>query len=350
MHVLRLLLFPLTPIYALIVWTRNRLYDWGVLTSKSFDIPRIVIGNLAVGGTGKSPMTEYVLKLVQDQFKVATLSRGYGRKTRGFRYVEPNSSAVEVGDEPLQFKKKFPKITVAVSEDRCFGIAQLQAEHNLILLDDAFQHRKLKPSFSILLFDYNSCLKPLLLLPTGSYRDLLQESRRASFLIITKTPSSASVDEKKRIHAKITQYNKSAFFAFSSIKYGTLKALYTHTEKKVPLRNKTILLLTGIANPAPLKSYLIESGAEIDHLAFPDHYAFSLADIQSLRDRYHNIPLSNKIIITTEKDAQRLSQECFASLLGALPIFYIPIEAAFSPEDEPMLQHNILKEIKIASR
>lgn len=195
-RIIRWILLPLSLIYQLLVWVRNQLYDRGVLRSRRFDIPTIVVGNLIVGGAGKSPMTEYLIRLLADKYRVATLSRGYGRRTKGFRLVAVDSGASEVGDEPLQFKRKFPQITVAVSEDRCAGIDQLRETHDLITLDDAYQHRRLQPGLSLLLFDYASLQQNRMLLPTGNYRDNFSAVKRADAIVITKCPSN--LDNLKR--------------------------------------------------------------------------------------------------------------------------------------------------------
>src|SRR5690606_9030671 len=203
MAYLRMLLLPFSLLYGLAIWIRNRLYDWGWLRSVAFDKSVIVVGNLAVGGTGKSPMTEYLIRLLSSHGRVATLSRGYGRKTRGFMEVAPEDTAQRTGDEPLQFKRKFPDITVAVDEDRVDGVSRLiETGHDIIVLDDAFQHRALRPGLAILLFDFHAMGKPKWLLPAGDYRDAFGERRRADVMVVTKTPPGSTATEKNRIRQR----------------------------------------------------------------------------------------------------------------------------------------------------
>lgn len=312
------------------IWIRNRLFDIQILKSKSYPIPTIVIGNLAVGGTGKSPMTEFIIKLLQNKRQVATLSRGYGRKTKGFRYVEVSSMADEVGDEPLQFKNKFPAITVAVCEDRCFGVETLMDKHDVIVLDDAFQHRKLKPEFSILLFEFTSCLHPMFVLPMGNFRDLSGESSRADIIVVTKTPLYATQKEKELIKKNLIEKSGNTKIFFTSIVYGEAVPI---TKKSIEISSHTdVLLLTGIANPQPLLSYLEPLVKGIEHLSYSDHYAFKINDILLLKQRFERITNDAKVIVTTEKDAQRLRTPDFLDILRDIPIVYIPIAVNFEDD------------------
>ncbi|SFS74301.1 tetraacyldisaccharide 4'-kinase [Sphingobacterium wenxiniae] len=320
MRIIRWILLPFSLLYALIVWLRNRFYDIGILKSQSFPLPIVVIGNLAVGGTGKSPMTEHILRLISPLRNIAVLSRGYGRKTKGFRKVEVSSTAGEVGDEPLQIKRKFPQNTVVVCEDRCIGIEKIRRKHEGILLDDAFQHRKLRPSFSILLFDFASLQHVILPLPTGNFRDCLHESKRADLVVITKCPNKVDGDTRFQLQAKLHKYTQAPIF-FSTIAYENPindrgEQLHLHE-----LQQKGILLITGIANPLPLLSHIEPMASSLKHIAYPDHHAFSASDIEKIKHSYDSIPTDNKLILTTEKDFQRLPEE----LKIQSPIFYIPI-------------------------
>lgn len=320
--VLRLLLFPFTLIYACIIYLRNKLYDIGVLKSqKHTDVYTIVIGNLAIGGTGKSPTLEYLVRLLKNYYKLATLSRGYGRKTKGFLHVHTDSSVREVGDEPLQFKKKFPQLTVAVCENRNQGIEQLKKDSNIIILDDAFQHRKLTPDFAILLFDYNSLLTPIIPLPTGNFRDIMSQSQRAQLILVTKAPKENSNSQREEIKRKIRKYSQAPIF-FSKIKYGELMDPLRLSHGKISnIQMSHILLLTGIANPSPLYNFLSESNHLIYHLSYRDHYDFQEKDYEVIRNTYHKLP-EPRLIITTEKDIQRIN----TNLLIGIPIYYIPIQ------------------------
>ena len=335
MLLLRWLLLPFSLLYAGITWLRNRLYDQGVLKSRSFDLPVVIIGNLAVGGTGKSPMTEHILRIVKDSLQVAVLSRGYGRRTKGFRYVETSSLADEVGDEPLQIKRKFANTTVAVCENRCYGVDKLKSQHQAILLDDAYQHRQLTPSFAILLFDYASMLKPMLSLPTGNFRDSLIESKRAQLIVITKCPEMIPDETKSAIKARLAKYSEARLF-FSRISYQSMVNAQGTTVTNEELSDKAILLLTGIANPKPLNDFIQPLAAKVYPLVYSDHHPFTSNDIKYIQEKFDAISHSNKIILTTEKDYQRLPTD----ISKKYPIFYIPIqqEILFN-EGEIFAQH-----------
>ncbi|MBE8712948.1 tetraacyldisaccharide 4'-kinase [Sphingobacterium hungaricum] len=322
MAALRWLLLPFSALYASILWIRNKLYDIQLFKSREFAIPTIVVGNLVVGGAGKSPMVEYLISLLKDSKKVATLSRGYGRKTKGFALVHTASTADEVGDEPLQFKRKFPEITVAVCEDRCFGVEQLEQNHDVIILDDAFQHRKLKPKFSILLFDFESLLSFGMPLPTGNFRDLMSQTRRADCIVITKCPSAISENEKRKIEHKIKRYSNSPIF-YSKISY-----LPIHSAKRnvleTDLSNTSILLFTGIANPKPLLEYLTPISKSVEHVRFSDHHAFEESDFDKIKKAFDSLANPEKIILTTEKDFQRIPSSVFSQF----PLYIQPIQQA----------------------
>jgi len=319
MRLVRWLLLPVSPVYAALAWLRNRLYDHDVLKSRSFRIPVIVVGNLAVGGTGKSPMTEYLLQMVGTSRRVAVLSRGYGRKTRGFRYVNAFSSAEEVGDEPLQIKRKFPESTVVVCGDRCRAIEQIQDTHDAVLLDDAFQHRKLRPSFAVLLFDFRSLRRAMLPLPAGNFRDGMRESHRADVIVVTKCPPDVDPETRFAIQAKLRQYSQAPVF-FSEISYRNLVGPTGQIRDLETLKERDVLLITGIANPAPLLSFLASKARSIRHLRYPDHHAFSGTDLARIRHAS-----ADKLILTTEKDFQRLPEE----LKRGFSVFYVPIGQHF---------------------
>lgn len=320
LNFIRYLLLPFSVIYTTITWSRNKLYDLNLLKSKSFNIPIVVVGNLAVGGTGKSPMVEYILRVVNPLLKVTVLSRGYGRKTKGFRYVHETDEAIHVGDEPLQIKRKFKDNTVVVCENRIRAIEKIKGETDAVLLDDAYQHRKLKPTFSILLFDYHSLNKPIITLPTGNFRDTLLQSKRANIIVITKSPSEINDAKKRYILNRLKKHTNAPVF-FSEIAY---QSLLTPSKKETDIRfflDSHVILLTGIANPAPLYTYLLEKVRSITPIKFPDHHDFSKIDLLKIEHLFDNLP-SKKIIITTEKDIQRLPQD----FVTKLPIYYIPIQ------------------------
>lgn len=329
MKLFRLLLFPFSLVYGLGVVARNLAFDLGVMKSREFELPVISVGNLAVGGSGKSPMTEYLVRLLKDKHKVATLSRGYGRKSSGFRFVEANSSSAESGDEPLQFKRKFNNITVAVCENRVAGIKKLEADHDVIILDDAYQHRALRAGLSILLFDYNTIFKFRVLLPAGDLREPVWEKNRADLLVVTKTPPGLDQADRQEILSIIKPRNLQEVF-FSYLVYGNLKPLDPTMEERDFISVKVdteIVLLTGIANPALLLSEIGGYTQHIIHHNYPDHHNFTKKNISKLVQSFNALFADDKLIITTEKDAQRLSSGEVKELLKGLPVYYVPVEA-----------------------
>lgn len=330
MQLLRWLLLPFTILYTLIIWVRNKLYDLNILTSKTFDIKTIVIGNLAVGGAGKSPLTQKLIAHFKNKYQLATLSRGYGRKTKGFRLVQVDDLVENVGDEPLQFKKNFPDISISVDEDRAEGIEILSKDHNLILLDDAYQHRKVKPTSSILVFEYQSILEPIILLPTGQYRDTFDQTKRADLILISKCPDYIPFENKLKIQEKIRKQNSSAGIFYSRIGYKKWIPL-NNTESDQPISRKNILLVTGIANPKPLVQHLNSQGIKIEHLKFADHHQFDDFDYKVITGRFEKLnDKKDAILLTTEKDAQRLD----LNKLKDIPAFYIPIDIVIENETE----------------
>ncbi len=333
-RLLRWLLLPISLLYGLVVWIRNVLYDTGIWSSKSYPVRSIVIGNLAVGGSGKTPMTECLIRWFDGEYKIATLSRGYGRKTTGFRDVHINDDAVSTGDEPLQFKRKFPHLTVAVCEDRRTGMEILLEDHDLILLDDAFQHRKVSASCNILLFEYASLLRPIIPLPTGNFRDLLPQAKRAHIIVITKIPKDISAQQRTQITNKLRKHSNAPIY-FASIAYGAPKALSKQSNSainsSVNLYDKQVLLVTGIANPAPLLDYVQQEAKYVESIAFPDHHLFTKADYERIQSAYAALAAKeDTVLVTTEKDAQRLSLHS----LPNIPCYYIPITFAFDQEEQ----------------
>ena len=344
MAYLRLLLLPFSLLYGLVIWLRNRFYDWGVIRSISFDKATIVVGNLAVGGTGKSPMTEYLVRLLSERYQVATLSRGYGRKTRGFRMVDTGDTAMLCGDEPLQFKRKFPQVTVAVDEDRVEGVGRLiQSGHEAIVLDDAFQHRALRPGLAILLFDYGTLKRPKWLLPAGDYRDSFHERRRADVMVVTKTLPTATEAEKNRIRHTLS-VTPDVPILFSYIGYGALTPVLQGRGGDAAVLSKDIaaLLVTGIANPTPLYDYLRAQVSEVVQIHYADHHQYTASDIRKVISRFSVMGNPLKLIVTTEKDAQRLMAPELSHLLAELPLYMVPIHVRFDQKDDDTLRQLVL--------
>ncbi len=328
--VIRFLLFPFSLLYGLAVVIRNALFDAGWLSARKFDIPVISIGNLVAGGTGKSPMTEYLVRMLKDRVSLAVLSRGYGRTTDGFRLVEVSTPAEIGGDEPVQMKQKFPSVTIAVAEKRVEGIERLQANHQLILLDDAFQHRWVQPGFSILLFDYSTVYAPQFLLPSGNLREPMSGKKRAQVLVVTKTPELLASEEQERLRKRLNPAPHQHLF-FSWLRYGDLTALYGgKTMLWSDLSSATeVLLITGIANPAPLLEKIRKVCPNVIHYRYPDHHTFSTKNIVKLASAG-----AGKLIITTEKDAQRLRSPALLPLVRHLPIWYLPVQAELHGNSE----------------
>jgi tetraacyldisaccharide 4'-kinase len=328
MKTLRWLLFPFSLLYGLVVIIRNWCYDGGILKSRKFKLPVISVGNLDVGGAGKSPMTEYLVNLLKNDYKLATLSRGYGRKTKGFLTVTTNSTVDQVGDEPLQFKHKFPDITVVVCEKRVKGIKELTHTHGLVLMDDAYQHRAVKPGLSILLFDYNRINEPHLLLPAGNMREPFSGRWRADIIIISKCPEQLPPAEQQMIAEKIRPLPYQTLF-FTSIIYRALRDLDGKKSDIVLDDATTVFLLTGIANSKPLVQHICKYTSKFIHHNYPDHHRFSLKNISKLADEFSACGAQKKVIITTEKDAQRLVEHELFSLVKTLPFLVMPIQVQF---------------------
>ncbi len=320
----RWLLFPFSILYAAVVLLRNWAYDNQLYNSTSFHFPVIIIGNLSVGGTGKSPMTEYVLRLIKPHLNIAVLSRGYGRRTKGFRYVDIHDSAELTGDEPLQIKRKFPDATVIVCENRVRGIEQVQGQVDAVLLDDAYQHRKLRPSFSILLLDYESLQHPILPLPTGNFREMLPACKRADTIVITKCPDTVPAQMKFSIESRFRKYTSVPLF-YTKIGYQKLQMKNGLLLDDTQLGDTVALVVTGIAKPQPLVSYLKPKFKEIIHLSFRDHHQFSPDDLDKISQTFQHIDSLQKVMITTEKDLQRLP----SSFVDQHPLYFLPIDQVF---------------------
>ncbi len=300
------------------------------------------MGNLAVGGAGKSPMTEYIIRLLKADYKIATLSRGYRRTSKGFLLVNETSTVEQAGDEPLQFKRKFPEITVAVCESRVAGIEALKDNHDLVILDDAYQHRAAKPGFSLLLFDYNQLFKWQWYLPTGNLRESLAGRARADVIVITKTPAELKNEEKEKIIKRIKPLPEQEIF-FSYVDYGNLEPAEAKESRSLTsLRaGTTVFLLTGIANADPLVKELKKYTSEVRHHEYPDHHQFTRKNILKLVQAFKEDAGNDKIIVTTEKDYQRLRFAGGFELLEGLPVYYLPVVSKLHPPSQKL--DNLIK-------
>ena len=324
----RVLLLPFALIYGFIVWLRNWLYDKQIKSSTSFGLPIICVGNLSIGGTGKSPMVEYLVLHLKNLYKVATLSRGYKRKTAGYALASEHTTAIDIGDEPMQFYRKFPDVPIAVGEQRILAIPQLlhdKPETQVIILDDAFQHRAIKAGFNILLTDCGNLFTRDFYLPTGDLRDLQSSYKRADVIVVTKCRPDLSEEEKEEIITEIDPLPHQQVF-FAAIAYGTIYHIIRNTFGYIDEETE-VLLITGIANPKPLKKYLEEHIHTYQMMQFNDHHIFSIDDWREIKKRFESIEEKKKIILTTEKDAMRLKK--FEQEIDGMPFYVLPIEHKF---------------------
>lgn len=281
---LKIPLYPLSLLYGLVMWIRNRFYDKGLLTAVEFDIPVIAAGNLSVGGTGKTPHVEYMIRLLKDQFKTATLSRGYNRRSSGYLLADEHSTAADIGDEPMQFHAKYPDIKVCVGEERMLAIPQLlgdEPEMEVILLDDAFQHRSVKPGMNIMITEYNRLFTRDHVVPFGRLREGRSGYKRANCIIVSKCPPDMSLAEKAALEKEINPLPYQRLF-FTTLQYGTLFDMTTGQPVNVS-PSATVLLACGIARPEPLLEKLQQQFSKVYLLAFPDHYYYSEKDLAKIK-------------------------------------------------------------------
>lgn len=325
MKLLRLALLPFSIVYGSVLWIRNKLYDWGILPSKKVDIKTIIVGNLALGGTGKTPFIEYLIHLFP-QRHIGVLSRGYGRKTTGTVFAEPHSTAEEIGDEPLQLVRKFPEITLCVESNRLKGIDAIKAQNpeiEFIILDDALQHRRLQGGFNVLLTTYQKPFFRDYYIPTGSLRDHKVRANHADVIVVTKSPANISNSERHRIESKIQYLKKPVFF--SGIEYGKYESL--SASKKLDSYTR-YAAVSGIANPSLFIEKVSSEFILEKHFEFPDHHAFTERNIQEFRDFIGNFAGENVAFLTTEKDAMRLIKYEKELRSSGLHFFYLPLKVA----------------------
>ena len=324
----RYLLFPFSLIYGAVILLRNFLFDKNILKSASFNFPLICVGNLAVGGTGKTPMTEYLATLLKKKYKTATLSRGYKRKTKGFAIAGANTTAIDIGDEPMQFHQKFPDVAVAVGEERLVAIPQLlhdRPETEVIILDDAFQHRSVKAGLNILLTEYGNLYSRDLMMPAGDLRDVKSSHKRADIIIVTKCRADMPVSEKEAIEKSLDILPHQKLF-FTEILYAQPYHLFNKSFGNIS-HATDLLLVTGIANPKPLMNFITGHVHSYEMLRYADHHIFTSTDLKDIKKHFNNLPENERIILTTEKDAVRL--EKFRADLADFPVYVLPVKHSF---------------------
>ena len=347
-----LFLYPISLLYGFIVGFRHMLFNVQILNSKEFKIPIISVGNITVGGTGKTPHIEYLAGLLKREFRIATLSRGYKRKTRGFLEVSVNSTTREVGDEPLQILNNHPDITVAVDENRVHGIEKLisnkEKNYQAILLDDAYQHMYVKPGMSILLIDYNRPLWEDFLLPYGNLREREHHKDRANVVIVTKMHSEIKPIERRILEKDLKLFPYQTLY-FTTIKYKNpvilFEGKFSATQFSFVKNKYHIILITGIACPDELLKHVKRFSLSITHLSFKDHHIFKEKDIKKIADTFNSVS-GEKVLITTEKDSLRLREAPNKNLIEDLPAFYIPIEIDFLYGDKNRFNKQITEYVR----
>ena len=350
MRVLRFILLPVSLLYAAGTLIRNFLYDVGIFSSRSYPFPLINVGNLAAGGTGKSPHVEYLLRILSTEYHFTTLSRGYGRKNSGFEEVQTTSTFVECGDEPVMIKSNFPKVHIFVDGNRRRGIREIQKKYpetQGIILDDAFQHRSVTPGLNILLTDYSRLYIQDFVLPTGYLREPKRGASRADIVVVTKCPDIFSPVDARAIRKRLRVKPYQSVY-FSYIKYSELEPVYSTTPPfQGKLNNQlSVLLFTGIAKPGNLYYKIKNSVKEVQHLRFSDHHAFGISDINRITSGFESLKGDRKIILTTEKDSIRMQLPGIREILESYPIYYLPIEVAFHGKDQQDFKERIINYVE----
>jgi tetraacyldisaccharide 4'-kinase len=341
----RKLLLPFSWLYGLITSVRNYFYDKGLFKSVEFNIPVICVGNLNTGGTGKTPHVEYIVELLRNKYLVATLSRGYGRKSKGFLLTEADMSAELTGDEPLQFAMKYHDIKAAVGENRVEAIKEIVAKFpdlKTIIMDDGFQHRAVNPGLSVLLTDYSKLFINDYLLPAGNLRESKEGYKRANLIIVTKCPNMSNDERKNIIHGISPLQGQQVLF--SRLRYNDPVSFKTGMNpiKLIELNNYDVLLLTGIANPESIIDFLKDKVKGVHPFSFPDHRLYTRSDLKQVEEKFNNIANRQKIILTTEKDFMKLKGKETVDLTENLPYYYIPVKVEFDESDKKIMDKKIL--------
>ncbi len=340
---LKTLLMPVALLYGAGVSLRDFLYRRGVLKPSVFNLPILSVGNLSVGGTGKTPHVEYLIRLLKDYLEVATLSRGYGRKSEGYQQVLPGQRADQTGDEPLLYKRKYPQVSVAVSESRALAIPRMimeQPELQVILLDDAFQHRAVTPGLSILLTEYGAPFTRDFLLPAGRLREWRQGYRRADIIIVTKCPEKLTPEERQAMTVEINPLPHQKLF-FSTYRHGN-PYFFFQSEYQTQLQpDWQVLLVCGLARTNFLVEYLENKVDTVSLLGYEDHHYYGPEDMEQIKTYFDRLDSKQKLILTTEKDAVRLEAHRDFILKHKLPLFILPVQVEFLDGDGPLFNETI---------
>lgn len=351
-------LLPLAALYRIGVTVRNKLFDWGLLRTQSFPLPVISVGNITVGGTGKTPHTEYLIRQLEADYRVAVLSRGYKRKSKGFVLADAHTPIEQIGDEPYQMAHKFPQIHMAVDADRCNGIrcltdGRITPLPEVIILDDAFQHRYVKPGLSILLIDYNRPIWKDQILPAGRLREPQNGKRRADLIIVSKCPPHLSSEEQEQLRNQIAPHSGQEVY-FTTLAYGKLRPLFTKEMLDKPLdslhADEQILLVTGIASPAAIIHELQKYVKQIIPQTFPDHHHFTKTDMEGIYKAFVKLPEHKRLIIVTEKDAARLTDNLLLNEELKPYIYVLPVEVSFLANQQQMFHQNLIRYVTENSR
>jgi tetraacyldisaccharide 4'-kinase len=342
LFLIRIILLPLSLLYALGILLRNTLYDWKIFSITEFDIPIISIGNITIGGTGKTPHIDYLISLLKDKYQIAVLSRGYNRLSKGFQLINEKAEVSRAGDESRMLKNKFPDVMVAVDESRINGIhklRELNPKLQVVLLDDAFQHRSVKAGLSIVLIDYNQNVFDDYLLPAGRLRENINALKRADIIIISKTPEFLK-DEQRTVFINKLNLEKDQRIYFSHIKYGDLISL-NDKKKAMPVSNfkeYDCILISGIAQSKPLEAFIQSKFKSFQHLKYRDHHHYTIQDIHYIKKHFDNFKNDKKLLLTTAKDAVKLKDY---TEIKDLPFYYLPIEVKFQKEDAESFNEEI---------
>ena len=332
---MRILLLPISLLYHIALKIRHKLYDWRILKKTRFEKPVICVGNLCLGGSGKTPTVEYLINILREKYKVATLSRGYGRKSKGWQLADNQSTYETIGDEPLQYFRKFQGILVAVDEDRVDGVCKLICSPysaEVVLLDDAFQHRPIIAGLNILLTEYQHLYCDDFLFPAGTLRDIKSAAKRAHIIMVSKSPKTLDETEKQQIIKKLKPTKEQKVF-FSYLEYAPLQPLNEKAKSVSAAGAESVLAFCGIAKPKPFMEELKKQYETVDFLYFDDHHAYTRDDLDAVLQRFELLDGNQKIIVTTEKDAARLANSPYFCQFETVPLFALPVGVRFHEEE-----------------